>query len=98
MRPTFAHARDRREVMLSDGRTGTLQHITRNTRVATVVMGGRRYRMPARDVSVIATHGWLVDGALVCCSRPISEIEHPDRFTTIPGQITCPRWKPERLP
>lgn len=95
MKPTFAHARDRREVMLSDGRTGRLQHITRNTRVATIVMGGRRYRIPAREVSVIATHGWLVDGALICCARPLSEILPPDRFTSDPAEITCPRWRPE---
>ena len=90
MRPTFAHARDKREVILDDGRIGRLQHVTRESRIATVVIGGRRYRMPAVEVRVFSTHEIPVDGVLPCCGRSIGEVEAEDRISEIPSAVSCP--------
>lgn len=90
MRPTFAHARDRREVVLTDGRIGRLQHLTKESRIATVVIGGRRYRIPCSDVRVFSTHGIPVDGILPCCGRSIGEVSPEDRVSDAPSAVSCP--------
>ena len=90
MKPTFAHARDKREVVLNDGRVGRLQHVTRESRIATVVIGGRRYRMSCAEVRVFSTHGVPVDGILPCCGRSIAEARPEDRIAEIAGAISCP--------
>ena len=90
MKPTFAHARDKREVLLDDGRLGRLQHITKESRVATIVIGGRRYRMPAKDLSVISTHKVPIDGIMGCCNRSVAEARPDDRFTEAAASVTCP--------
>lgn len=90
MRPTFAHAREGREVVLSDGRVGRLQHISPKSRIATIVIGGRRYRIPAKDVRVFSTHGVPVDGILPCCGRSIADALPEDRISEAPEAISCP--------
>lgn len=92
MRPTFTDAREHRTVLLPDGRTGTLQHITRQSKIATVVLGGRRFRFPLRDVKVLFVH--LLpgdDGILPCCGRPAGAVPYEDRLTDDPGSVFCPR-------
>lgn len=88
--PTFSDARDGREVVLDDGRTGRLQHITRRSRIATVVMGGRRYRLPASEVTVISTHRPPVDGVLPCCGESIGVISPDDMISDNLSAVTCP--------
>lgn len=90
MRPTFAHARDRREVVLDDGRIGRLQHVTRESRIATVVIGGRRYRIPCSEVRVFSTHRIPVDGILPCCGRSIGEVSPEDRISETLSAVSCP--------
>ena len=90
MRPTFAHARDKREVVLDDGRIGRLQHVTRESRIATVVIGARRYRIPAGEIRVFSTHEIPVDGVLPCCGSSIAEVEPEDRISDFVEAISCP--------
>lgn len=90
MKPTFAHARDKREVILDDGRVGYLQHVTKESRIATVVIGGRRYRVPASEIRVFSTHGIPVDGVLPCCGRSIGEVDPEDRISEVASALSCP--------
>jgi hypothetical protein len=90
MKPTFAHARDKREVVLDDGRVGRLQHVTRESRIATVVIGGRRYRIPCEEVLVFSTHGIPTDGILPCCGRSVADISPEDRISEIAEALSCP--------
>ena len=88
--PSFADARDHREVLLDDGRTGRLQHISRRSRIATVVIGGRRYRLPASQIRTFWVHRPPLDGILPCCSKSASWIPPEDRISPIPAAVTCP--------
>jgi hypothetical protein len=46
-------AHDRRLVRLPDGRLGRLQYVTPNSRVATVVVAGRRVRLPYGELELV---------------------------------------------
>lgn len=87
---SFSDAKDQREVLLEDGRIGRLQHITRRSRIATVVIGGRRYRLPADGIIVISTHLAPVDGILPCCSMSVALMEPDDRISDVRDACSCP--------
>jgi len=50
---TIHDARLRQLVALPDGRTGRLVHVSRESRRATVLVGGRRVRIPADELTPI---------------------------------------------
>ena len=50
---TFTNARENALVQLPDGKVGALKHISRNSRVAKVLVEGRYVRLPAADVKLI---------------------------------------------
>jgi hypothetical protein len=87
---SFSDAKEQREVLLSDGRIGRLQHISRRSRIATIVIGGRRYRLPADEVEVFSTHLPPVDGILPCCSLSVGLMDPLDRISEIRDACSCP--------
>ena len=46
-------AHNRQLVRLPDGRLGRMQYVTPESRIATVVVGGRRIRLPYFDLELI---------------------------------------------
>ena len=92
MKPTFTDAREHRVILLPDGRTGYLQHVTRRSKIATVVLGGRRYRFPLRDVRILVTHLYPNDdGVLPCCGQLAKMVPFEDRLTDLESEVYCPR-------
>lgn len=92
-RPHYRDAALQRECRLPDGRIGYLQYVTKRTGRATVVVAGRRIRLPREDVIVFSTHASPdADGVLPCCCYLASDLPEHHRVTTANARVTCPGW------
>lgn len=66
------HANDKRLVRIPDGRLGRLQFVSPRSRVATVVVAGRRVRLPYVDCELVEAGDYETFGS-VAAKQTVSE-------------------------
>jgi hypothetical protein len=87
---SYTDAKNRRSVVLADGRAGVLLHIDRKKKQAKVRIAGRHFWVPLTGMRLAVVHqypdAW---GRMPCCGGVPADLVSGDRVSTTMSEVTC---------
>jgi hypothetical protein len=87
---TLSHAKERRLVLIPDGRIGRLMFIQKDSRRVKVYVDGRHLLFKDTELRLVNTHlAGPADDRTLCCGAKVADLSGADCTVENPSEVSC---------